>query len=132
MTEVKANSMMTTQGMPKAERLLDDLGWASLLIVTGVFWLMPDAHVPSGSWLIAVGAIILLFTFARMIFRFRVSEIAFSAGAIALIAGTGSVLGLNLPLFPIALIVIGFSVILVRYLAHRNGIPEKEDSSCCQ
>lgn len=132
MSEVKANLMMTTQHMPKAERLLDDLGWASLLTVTGVFWLMPNGHVPSGFWLISVGAIILLFTFARMIYRFRVSEIAFSAGAIALIAGTGSVLGLNLPLFPIALIVIGFSVILVRYLGHRNGIPEKEDSSCCQ
>lgn len=132
MTQVKANSMMPTQAMPKAERLLDDLGWGSLLIVTGAFWLMPSTQVPSGSWLIAVGAIILLFTFARIIYRFRVSEIAFSAGAIALIAGTGSVFGLNLPLFPIALIVIGCSVILVRYLGHRAGAPEKDDSGCCQ
>ena len=132
MTTVKANSMITAQAMPRAERLLDDLGWGSLLIVTGVFWLIPDARVPSGSWLIAVGAVILLFTFARMIYRFRISEIAFSAGAIALIAGTGSVLGLNLPLFPIALIVIGISVILVRYLAQRAGAPEKDESTCCQ
>lgn len=132
MSEVSANSVIKTDTASKTERLLDDLGWASLLIVTGVFWLIPDARVPSGSWLIAVGTIILLFTLARLIYRYPVSEFAFSAGMIALIAGIGSVLGLNLPLFPIALIVIGFCVMLVRYLERRSNSAMPKDAICCR
>ena len=72
-----------------------------------IFWLIPEGRVPSGSWLIAVGAIIIVFSVSRLICGFRVSEFALSAGTIALIAGIGSVLGMSLPLFPIALIAIG-------------------------
>jgi len=128
MPELKANS--TTQAISTAERLLYDLGWASLLIVTGVFWLIPDARMPGGSWLIAVGVIILLFTLARLIYRYSISVFAFSAGMIALIAGISSVLGLGLPLFPIALIVIGCSIILVRQLEHGSDSPAEENPLC--
>lgn len=132
MSEVKANSVIKSEPMSRVERLLDDLGWASLLIVTGVFWLMPDGRVPSGSWLIAVGAIILVFSLARLMNHYSVSEFALSAGMIALIAGIGSVLGRTLPLFPIALIVIGCSIILVRRLERRSGSTVPQDPLCCK
>lgn len=132
MSEVKANPVIKGETMSRVERLLDDLGWASLLIVTGVFWLIPNGQVPSRSWLIAVGAIILVFTLARMMNRYRVSEFALSAGMIALIAGIGSVMGLSLPLFPIALIIIGGCVIVVRRLERRPGSTVTEDPLCCK
>lgn len=132
MSEVKANPVISSEPMSRVERLLDDLGWASLLIVTGVFWLIPNGRVPGGSWLIAVGAIIVAFTLARLMNHLRVSEFALSAGTIALIAGIGSVLGWTLPLFPIALIVIGGCIILVRHLEHRSGSITSEDPLCCK
>lgn len=97
-----------------------------------IFWLIPEGRVPSGSWLIAVGAIIIVFSVSRLICGFRVSEFALSAGTIALIAGIGSVLGMSLPLFPIALIAIGCCVILVRRLERRSRVPAAEDPLCCR
>jgi hypothetical protein len=132
MSESRANSVIESESDSRMERLLDDLGWATLLIVTGVFWLIPGWRVPSGSWLIAVGAIILVFTIARLINRYRVSEFALSAGAIALIAGIGSILRLSLPVFPIALIVIGCRVILVRHIDHRSELSVTKDPLCCK
>ena len=131
MSEVNANSVNGIESANRVEQVLDDLGWAALLITTGVFWLIPEGRAPSGFWLMAVGAIILVFTTARMINRYRVSEFALSAGTIALIAGIGSVLGLSLPLFPIALIVIGICVILVRHTDRRSESSMTQDPLCC-
>ncbi len=40
-------------------RRLDDFAWAVLLIAVGSIWLMPENLIPKGSWLIAVGLIML-------------------------------------------------------------------------
>ena len=132
MAESSPNSVVRGESASRAEKLLDGLGWAALLITTGIFWLIPDRHVPSGSWLIAVGVIITAVTIARLIYGYRASEFALSAGVIALTAGIGSVLGLSLPLFPIALIAIGCCVILVRHIERRSKLPAAEDPLCCR
>lgn len=133
MSEVNTNPVSRIEGKCRMERLLDDLGWAALLIVTGIFWLIPEGRVPNGSWLIAVGAIILLFTVARVINRSAISGFALAAGTLALIAGISSVLGMSLPLIPIALIVIGCSIIAVRHTEDRSDSSVMNDEvPCCR
>ena len=131
MSELRANSDSRIADTCRMERLLDDLGWAALLIVTGIFWLIPEGRVPGGSWLIGVGTIILLFTIARMINRSPVSGFALAAGILALVAGIGGVLGLSLPLIPIALIVIGICIIFVRR-TNRSDSSMTMDETCCR
>ncbi len=101
-------------------QLLEDLGWGALLVTTGTFWLLPAGLVPRGSWMIAAGLIILAFNVARHILRIRTNGFALVAGIMALITGAGAWLSVNLPLFPIALTVVGACWLL---------IPESEDSS---
>ena len=38
---------------------VNGLGWALFLIMSGILWLLPAGIIPSGSWLIATGAILL-------------------------------------------------------------------------
>lgn len=38
---------------------VNGLGWGLFLIMSGVLWLLPAGLIPSGSWLISTGAILL-------------------------------------------------------------------------
>ncbi len=93
-------------------RILDDLGWGALFITVGVFWLMPTGRLPQGSWMIAVGIVILAFSAARYFHRIRVSGCALAAGVVALAAGIGAAFGINLPAIPIAMVVAGVCMLL--------------------
>ena len=95
------------------DQLLDDLGWGALLVTTGTLWLLPEGYLPRGSWLMAVGLILLAFNAARHTLRIRMNGLALVVGLLALITGAGAYLNVNLPLFPIALIVVGACWLLV-------------------
>lgn len=131
MSEANTNSVNGGNASARMGRLLDDLGWAALLIVTGVFWMIPEGKIPSGSWLMAVGSVILLFTIARFMNHVPVSGIALAAGIIAVIAGIGSALNMSVPIVPIALIVIGCCFFLVRQ-TERTHPSSGEDQPCCR
>ncbi len=132
MSDSTQKPLTGTEDGCRVERLLDDLGWAALLVVTGVFWLIPKGRVPGGSWLVVIGTIILLFSTARIINHSFVSGFALAVGLIALVAGGGEVLGLSLPLIPIALIVIGCCIILARQTEHDSDPPVRDELSCCR
>jgi drug/metabolite transporter (DMT)-like permease len=109
---------------------LEDFGWAVLLIVIGTIWLVPEKLMPKGSWLIAAGIIMLGLNAIRYFNGIKMVGFSLVAGMLALLAGFGEFFGLTLPLFAIALIVIGL-VMLIKPLLEKNSIPTVGQDWCC-
>jgi hypothetical protein len=113
------------------ERRFEDFGWGVLLIAVGTIWLLPEKHVPHGSWLIATSLIMLGLNAARFFSGLRTSGFSLVVGILALIAGLGEFFGIGVPLLPIALIVIG-AYILLRPLRHKDSASATGHRwSCC-
>ncbi len=91
------------------DKRVDILGWGVLFVVLGVVGLTPD--LPEGSWLIAAGVVFLGVSVVRAILRLPVSGFTTVVGVIALVAGVGSVAGLEAAVWPVVLIVLGLSLI---------------------
>lgn len=114
------------------DRLLDGIGWGAFLIAIGILWLMPEGLIPHGSWLIALGVIMLAVNAARYLFGIEMNGFTLFAGIMAVFAGTGTALGVNLPLFPIALIVIGVCMLLVPKIENRSDSSTTDSWRCCR
>ncbi len=111
------------------ERRFEAFGWGVLLIAVGTIWLLPD--VPHGSWLIAAGLIMLGLNAARFFNGLRTSGFSLVVGVLALIAGLGDFLGVAMPLFPIALIVIGTGSLLKALRYKHSGCTTDQGWNCC-
>ncbi len=111
-------------------RRLEDFGWAVLLIAVGTIWLMPEKVAPKGSWLIAAGIIMLGLNAIRWLNGIRMRGFSLFAGVLALLAGLGEFFGLKLPLFAIALIMIGASILVMR-LVEKDSVSTADASWCC-
>jgi hypothetical protein len=113
---------MSTQDTPSSKReltpeevlnkRLETIGWACFLIMLGGLGLVPNRLVPESAWLVGVGIIMLGLNAARYSKGLRPSSVTTVLGALALISGLGSLFGLDLPVFAIALILIGANLIL--------------------
>ena len=114
------------------DQLLDEIGWGFLLITIGILWLMPDGQVPRGSGLIAVGLIMLGLNAARYSARIKMNGFTLVVGLLAVLAGTATFLSVDLPLFPIALIVVGVCLLLVPEIEDRSVSHACEDWRCCR
>ncbi len=92
---------------------LDAIGWGLFLLMLGGLWLVPEEWgVPEGAWLIGAGVIILGLIAVRYINGLQVSGFWLFLGALALGTGLASVLGLDLPVFPILIIIAGAGILL--------------------
>lgn len=67
--------------------------------------------MPEGTWLIGIGLIMLGLNVARRLNDIEPSGFTIVLGVIALLAGTGDFLGVDLPVFPILLILLGAQII---------------------
>lgn len=114
------------------DKTLDDIGWGALFITTGAFWLVPETLVPQGGWMIAVGLILLGLNAIRYIVRIEMNGFGFVLGFLALFAGMGAFFNLTLPLFPIALIVIGACMLLAPEFERRSISSTAHGWRCCQ
>jgi hypothetical protein len=112
-------------------RRLEGFGWAALLITIGSLWLMPDNHVPQGSWLIAAGIIMLGLNALRHINGIRMSGFSLVVGTVALIVGLSAFFGIKLPLFAIVLIVIGIGILLMTMFETGSMCSRGGAWSCC-
>jgi hypothetical protein len=128
-TEHKGSGDESTRKVALSKRL-EDFGWAVLLIVIGTIWLIPANLMPKGSWLIAAGIIMLGLNAIRYLNGIKTVGFSLIAGILALLAGLGEFLGLTLPLFAIALIVIGV-VMLLKPLLEKNAISAVGQDWCC-
>lgn len=110
------------------DELLEGLGWGVLLVVIGTIWLMPARIVPPGTWPIAAGLIILGLNAVRYLKGIRMRGFSVAVGMVALFAGVQSLFDLDLPLFPVALIVTGVWMLVKRLVA--NGSTRRR-LNCC-
>ena len=92
---------------------LDAIGWGLFLLMLGGLWLVPEEWgMPEGAWLIGAGVIILGLIAVRYITGLQVSGFWLFLGALAFGTGLASVLGLDLPVFPILLVIAGAGILL--------------------
>ncbi len=115
----------------KLDARLSDIGWAVLLITIGTIWLLPDKQVPQGSWLIAGGVILLGLNVIRYFNGIRMSGFSLVLGTLALLAGIAGFFAWHLPLFAIALIVIG-ACLLFKPLVERKSVFAARHGCCCE
>jgi hypothetical protein len=133
MTDLIRNSVdERNDGWKVTEGLLDDLGWGTLLISVGVLWMMPEGKLPNGTWMIAAGFIVLLFSVARLVHRAPVNGFSLAVGALALIAGVGAAFDVRLPMFPIGLIVIGLCMLVRPQEEDCSNLTDGEHEPCCR
>ncbi len=91
---------------------LQTISWALFLIMVGGFLLVPSGQLPEGSWLIGVGVILLGLNVVRYLSGIRMSTFTTILGAIAVVAGLGDFAGVDVPVGPILIILIGAAIIL--------------------
>ena len=91
---------------------IDAIGWALFFIMIGGIGLAPKESIPEGAWLIGVGLIMLGGNAARYLNGLKVVGFTIVLGLIALGIGLSIMLGLDLPVFPILLVIVGLSIIL--------------------
>lgn len=96
---------------------LEAIGWGLFLIIIGALWLIPDARVPDGAWLIVAGVIMLGVNAVRYFNDIKMSWGSLILGLLAVIFGMGEFVGLDLPFVAILLIVFGLGIILRPWLA---------------
>lgn len=91
-------------------RRLETVSWGLFLIMLGGFALV--SGVPEGTWLIGAGLIMLGLNAVRLLAGIRASWFTMILGTIALLAGLSSVLGIDIPVGPVLIILIGLAVIV--------------------
>lgn len=107
---------MSTQSEDREKRDLDHeisrIGWALLFIMTGGLLLLPG--VPSGTWLIGIGVILVGAQLVRYVNHISVWTFSLVLGAAALLLGVAAFAGLitSFELLPVVLILIGLSIVL--------------------
>jgi membrane-bound ClpP family serine protease len=131
MIPANGHSSEKTENSIPLERLLDDLGWAALFITVGALWLTPAGTLPQGTWLIAVGFILLVLNVARYLLRIELNGFTLLAGTLALLAGVAMAFAIDLPIFPIALIVIGVCMLLSSIRRNMHESPAGARRTCC-
>ena len=99
---------------------LEQIGWGLFLIMIGGIALVPDQQVPAGTWLIGAGLIMLGLNVARYFNRLPLSGFTLTLGTLAIIMGASDFFGVDLPFFPILLIVIGASILLKPLFERRS------------
>ena len=102
------SSQPTTR--PALDRRLEGIGWALFLIMIGGIGLIPN--VPQGAWLVGTGLIMLGLNLARYLNGIRISNFTVVLGILALLLGIGGMTGIDLPFFPILLILIGADILV--------------------
>jgi hypothetical protein len=95
------------------DRRLDAVGWGLFLIMIGGLFLVPEEWgIPEGAWLVGTGLIILGLLAVRYLNGIKVSGFWLFLGVLALGSGLAAVYGLDLPVFPILLIIAGAAILL--------------------
>lgn len=102
-----------TEGKKKIlDKRLDAIGWGLFLVMIGCLWLIPEGTLHGATWLFGTGMIILVMSWIRSFYQIKVSAFWVFLGVIALGAAMGAWLGINIPLLPALLVIIGLSILM--------------------
>lgn len=92
---------------------LERISWGLFLIMLGGLGLMPG--VPGGTWLVGAGLIMLGLNVVRQMNGIPMHLFSLGLGVLALLLGITSLTGVNLPLFPLLLILMGAHIVYKRW-----------------
>ncbi len=105
-----------------SDRLLDNIAWGLLFLMSGVILLVPGIPNPWGVWLAGAGIILLGLNVARYALGMRPKIFWVGVGVIGLVAGVGQFLNLDVPILALGLLLCGV-LVLVKPLT--NGGPSE-------
>jgi hypothetical protein len=103
------------------DRNLERIGWALFLIMIAALTLLPDGWVPTGTWLVGAGVIMVALNVVRHFNGIRVSGFTTALGVIALAVGLFAVAGVDLPVFPILLVAIGLQILYPAFVTREGA-----------
>ena len=90
---------------------LDSIGWGLFLVMTGGLLLF-SSFVPSGTWLIGTGILLLALNAVRHFRGLGFSLFTLILGALALAAGLADLAHVGFPIFAVALVAFGVAVLV--------------------
>jgi hypothetical protein len=102
----------TVTGMADATNLtrrLDVLGWGLFFLMTGLLLLIPG--LPEGTWLVGLGVLILALNASKLALGLPPDVFGIILGAGALLAGFGTIAGLDIPVFALFLVACGLALV---------------------
>jgi len=104
--------MSMSDQAPKQDlnKRLETVSWGLFLIMLGGLAFVKG--VPEGTWLIGVGVIMLGLNAVRILLGIRASWFTLVLGTIALLSGLSSVLGVDIPVGPLLIILIGLAIVV--------------------
>ncbi len=91
------------------ESRIDAIGWGVFFVMSGAMLLVPGLH--DGSWVIGVGAILVIFSALRYALGLPVSTFAVICGVVAIAAGVGAMAGVAVPWFALLLVLCGLAIV---------------------
>ena len=109
---LQPDSFIPDEDAEALNKRLEMIGWGLFLIMIGGLMLVPEQYVPEGLWLVGAGLIMLGLNAARYFYHLPLSWFTIILGLLALASGAGDLVGIDLPVFPILLILIGAHILL--------------------
>ena len=106
---------------------LEAIAWGAFLIMLGCRFFIPDEQVNEGWWSIGVAIILLGLNAARYFNGLRMSGFTIVLGIIALLTGIGELAGLDLPVLPILLILLGANLLLKPWFESKKLFGKAEE-----
>lgn len=97
---------------------LDDIGWGAFLLMTGVLLLFSFV-VPSGTWLIGTGLLLLALNAVRYFRGMTLDAFTVVLGVLALAGGLADLADVKLPILAIAFVAFG-AFLLIRPFGKRG------------
>jgi hypothetical protein len=91
---------------------LENAAWGLFLVMLGCLWLIPEEQVPQDAWLLGAGIILLGLNAIRYLKGIRPSGFTMFLGGLGVLLGTSGLLGVDLPVIPILIILIGLSMVI--------------------
>jgi len=118
MIEIRERINMANESLPptsekdELNKRIENVGWGFFLIMIGGLWLIPDRFIPEGTWLIGVAFIFFGINIVRHLNHIPMSNFSLILGVIALVIGISDFFEVDLPFFPILLIIIGLKLLI--------------------
>jgi hypothetical protein len=103
------NEMTGTASATNLDHRLDVLGWGVFFVMTGMLMLIPG--LPEGTWLVGLGTLLLGLAGVRLALGLPFEWFGVILGACALLAGFGTVAGIDIPVFALFLVACGLALI---------------------